>query len=914
MSPIGKIPPINVSPSHDVLRADRHPLDWIFKPTSVALVGASERPGSVGRNVLWNLLSSPFGGTIYPVNPKRPNILGIRAYTSMQSLPELPDLVIVCTPAEGVPALLKECVELGVPGGIVISAGFKETGEAGKALETEIMKTIQGRMRIIGPNCLGVMNPVLGLNATFANSMARPGNVAFISQSGALCTAVLDWSTHENVGFSSFVSIGSMLDVNWGDLIDYFGNDARTHSIVIYMESIGDASSFLSAAREVSLTKPIIVIKAGRTAAAAKAAASHTGSLTGSDDVLEAAFRRVGVLRVNSIAEIFNMTDVLAKQPRPKGKRLCIVTNAGGPGVLATDALIQGGGELAEISAESMKAFNAILPSAWSHNNPVDILGDAEPERYAKSLEIAAKDPETDGMLVIMTPQGMTNPTAIAEQLKPYAHGLGKPVLASWMGGETVAHGEEILNRAGIPSFNYPDTAVRAFNYMWRYSYNLRGLYETPSPNAAAFHPDHARATEILNTVRASGRTILTEYESKKLLESYGIPSVPTEIAETADAAVEAAGKIGYPVVLKLHSFTITHKTDVGGVILNLPDAESVSKAFKQIHDNVEAKAGKGHFQGVTVQPFAKQEGYELILGSSLDPQFGPVLLFGTGGQLVEVFEDRSLALPPLNTTLARRMMEQTRIYKALKGVRGRKSVDMAALEELMVRFSDLVIENPAIKEIDINPVLASPERLLALDARVVVHGKDVPEDKMPRSAIRPYPARYVGEWKMKDGENVTIRPIRPEDEPLMIEFHKKLSERTVYLRYFQPLKLTQRTAHERLTRICFLDYDREMALVVERTKPDGKADIIAVGRLSKMHGRPEAEMAALVQDELQNKGIGAELYRRLIQVAKDEHLTKVHSNMLGENKEMQHLCKKMGFTLTAPDLEDNLVLAELTL
>jgi acetyltransferase len=738
--------------------------------------------------------------------------------------------------------------------------------------------------------------------------------VAFISQSGALCTAVLDWSMRENVGFSGFVSIGSMLDVNWGDLIDYFGNDPRTHSIVIYMETIGDASSFLSAAREVSLTKPIIVIKAGRTAAAAKAAASHTGSLTGSDDVLEAAFRRVGVLRVNSIAEIFYMTEVLSKQPRPRGNRLCIVTNAGGPGVLATDALIQGGGELAEISEESLKAYNAILPAAWSHSNPVDILGDAEPERYAKSLEIAAKDPNIDGMLVIMTPQGMTNPTQIAEQLKPYAHSLGKPVLASWMGGESVAHGEAILNAAGIPSFYYPDTAVRAFNYMWRYSYNLRGLYETPSPNAAAFHPDRTRAHEILSTVRNAGRTILTEYESKKLLEAYGIPSVQTEIAASEEDAVKAAKAIGYPVVLKLHSYTITHKTDVGGVILNLPDADSVRRAFTQIRESVEAKAGLGHFEGVTVQPFAKQEGYELILGSSLDPQFGPVLLFGTGGQLVEVFEDRSLALPPLNTTLARRMMEQTRIYKALKGVRGRKSVDLPALEELMVRFSDLVIENPAIMEIDINPVLASPERLLALDARVVVHDKSVPDDQLPHSAIRPYPVQYVGKWKMNDGEEVLIRPIRPEDEPLMIEFHKKLSERSVYLRYFQPLKLTQRTAHERLTRICFLDYDREMAFVAERKKPDGSPDIIGVGRLSKIHGRPEAELAALVQDELQGKGLGVELYRRLIQVARDQRLHKVHSNMLGENREMQHLCKRLGFKLSAPDLEDNLVLAELVL
>ena len=898
--------------SHDLLRAEGHPLDAIFAPRSVALVGASERAGSVGRNVLWNLLSSPFGGTLYPVNPKRSNVLGVKSYASVSDLPEVPDLVVVTTPAESVPELMRECVNIGVPGGIVISAGFKETGERGKQLEHEVMETIRGKMRIIGPNCLGVMNPIKGLNATFAHTIASPGNVAFISQSGALCTAVLDWSLRENVGFSSFVSIGSMLDVNWGDLIDYFGNDPRSQSIIIYMESIGDARAFLSAAREVSLNKPIIVIKAGRTAAAAKAAASHTGSLTGSDDVLDAAFRRVGVLRVNSIADIFYMSEVLAKQPRPKGNRLCIVTNAGGPGVLATDSLIQGGGELAELSPETMKAFDALLPSAWSHNNPVDILGDAEPERYSKSLEIAAKDQSIDGMLVVMTPQGMTNPTQIAEHLKPYAKSLGKPVLASWMGGSSVAAGEEILNQCGIPSFAFPDTAVRAFNYMWQYAYNLKGIYETPAMAPGSNAPNREKANDLIQSVRKSGRTILTEYESKKLLEAYGIPTTATEVAETEDGAVKWAEKIGYPVVLKLDSLTITHKTDVGGVVLNLRDEKAVRTAFASIKKGVTDAAGAEHFQGVTVQPMAKLDGYEIILGASLDQQFGPVLLFGTGGQLVEVFKDKALALPPLNSTLARRMMEQTKIYKALKGVRGRKPVDMAALEELMVRFSELVIENPWIKEIDINPLLASPERLLALDARVVVHGLDVSEEQLPKSAIRPYPSQMVSTWTMKDGEEVVIRPIRPEDEPLLINFHQKLSERTVYLRYFQPLKLSQRTAHERLTRICFLDYDREMALVVERKGKEGR-EIVAVGRLGKLHGREEGELAALVHDEFQGKGIGSELYRRLIAFARQEKMKAVHSNMLAENREMRAICTRLGFKIEN-DLEDNMMNGTLTL
>ncbi len=900
---------IVIDPAHDLLRDEGHPLEPIFSPKNVAVIGATERQGSVGRTVLWNLLSSPFGGTVYPINPNRPSVLGIRAYKDMRELPEKPDLIVVTTPAPTVPAIIQEAVELGVPTGIVISAGFKEHGEAGKELERQIAEIIRGKMRIIGPNCLGVMNPVGGLNATFASAMARPGNVAFISQSGALCTAVLDWSLREMVGFSGFVSVGSMLDVGWGDLIDYFGHDPRTHSIVIYMESVGDARSFLSAAREVSLSKPIIVIKAGRSAAAAKAAASHTGSLTGSDEVLEAAFRRVGVLRVNSISDIVYMSEVLAKQPRPRGPRLAIVTNAGGPGVLATDTLISLGGQLAELSPESMAAYNSFLPPPWSHNNPIDILGDAEPERYAKALEIASKDPGIDGMLVVLTPQGMTNPTQIAEQLRPYAHSTGKPVLASWMGGADVAGGEEILNRAGIPTFPFPDTAAKAFCYMWRYAYNLKGIYQTPSLRSEPGQGhDRALADSILRKVHETERTILTEYESKQLLAAYGIPTVRTEIAENAREAARIAGEIGYPVVLKLYSETITHKTDVGGVLLNLKNAEEVRIAFDEIRSLVEQKTGPGNFLGVTVQPMAKLDGYELIIGSSIDSQFGPVLLFGAGGQLVEVSKDSALALPPLNSTLARRMMEQTRIFTALKGVRGRPPVDLEALEALMVRFSELVTEHPRIKEIDINPLLASPERLLALDARVVLHGREVAEDNLPRPAVRPYPAQYAGEWTMKDGTPVTIRPIRPEDEPLIIKFHEKLSARSVYLRYFQPMKLSTRTAHERLTRICFIDYDREMALVAERRDPaGGEPQILGVTRLSKIHGTDSAESAVVILDEVQHQGLGTELVRRSLDVARAEKLKKVISNILPENFEMRAVCQRLGFTMHH-EMEDNIV------
>ncbi len=892
-------------PAHDVLRYEHQPLDAIFAPKNVAVIGATEKAGSVGRTILWNLISSPFGGTVFPINPKRPSVLGIKAYPNIAAVQEQVDLAVVVTPAPTVPGVISECVDAGVKGAIIISAGFKEVGAAGVELEKQVVEQARrGRMRIIGPNCLGVMNPVSGLNATFASAMARPGNVGFISQSGALCTAILDWSFRENVGFSAFVSIGSMLDVGWGDLIYYLGDDPHTQSIVIYMESIGDASSFLSAAREVALTKPIIVIKVGQTEAAAKAAASHTGALTGSDEVLNAAFRRSGVLRVNSIDDLFNMAEVLAKQPRPKGKRLTILTNAGGPGVLATDALITGDGKLTPLSAETEEKLKQVLPAAASTHNPIDILGDAEPERYAKALEIAIKDPNSDGMLVVLTPQAMSDPTKTAEQvvqtLKQTAI-PGKPVLASWMGGGEVAVGEEILNQASIFTFPYPDTAAHVFNLMWRYSYNLRGIYETPVLPADCGEQkcDRVLAETIIRTVRQAGRTLLTEYESKQLLSAYGIPTVDTRIATSADEAVELAEKIGYPVVLKLYSETITHKTDVGGVRLLLKDANTVRGAYNGIKTSVTEKAGAEHFLGVTVQPMLKLEGYELILGSSVDPQFGPVLLFGTGGQLVEVFKDRALAIPPLNSTLARRMMEQTKIYTALKGVRGRDPVDIAALEQLLVQFSLLVVEQPWIKEIDINPLLASPQRLITLDARVVLHDLDTPEDKLPKPAIRPYPTQYISSWAMEDGTPVTIRPIRPEDEPLMQKFHQLLSEESVYLRYAHLVKLSHRVAHERLSRICFIDYDREMALVAEYADPQtGEPTIIGVGRLSKLHGTDEAEFSMLVADTYQRRGLGTELLRRLLQVGRDEKLDRITADILSDNMAMQRICEKLHFRI----------------
>lgn len=702
---------------------NRGSLDVFFRPRSVALIGATEKPGSVGRAIFANLQENSFGGPLYGVNPKYASVLGTPCFPSVGSISQTVDLAVVVVPAGCVPQVVRDCAEKGVRGIVVISAGFRETGPKGVALEREIVDIARSRdIRIVGPNCVGVMNPHAGLNATFAASMARPGHIGLVSQSGAVCTAILDWSQQEKVGFSSFVSTGSMADVEWGDLIDYLGEDENTRCIIAYMESVPDAHHFVDAARRVARKKPIIVLKPGRTEAAARAAASHTGALTGRDDVLDAAFRRCGILRVDTIAELFNMAEALDKQPVPPGPKLMMVTNAGGAGVLATDALLGAGGELAELAPETVEQLNAVLPAHWSHHNPVDILGDASAERYRHALEIVTKDPSTDGLLVALSPQAMTDPLDVAKDVARYARLGDRPVIASWMGGMKIAEGEAFLNEAGIPTYRYPDSAVRVFQAMWRHSANLQHM------ESHIAEPLEAVPNAVLAAVRAKGRTLLTEAESKQLLTDYGIPTVPTKVATTADEAAQAAAGLTFPVVVKLHSETITHKTDVGGVKLGLQDEAAVRRAFDEIRGAVPG----ADFLGVTVQPMIKLDGYELILGASADPSFGPVLLFGGGGQLVEVYKDTAVALPPLNEGLARELVERTKIAKALKGVRGRAPVDQAALDQILVRFSQLVIEQPRIKEIDINPLVASSEQLIALDARVILYPADAPAPVKP--------------------------------------------------------------------------------------------------------------------------------------------------------------------------------------
>jgi acetyltransferase len=711
---------IDKPPSASTVLSCLHPssaasLKAMFDPRQVALIGATDRSGSVGRALLENLRGFP--GVLYPVNPKRGEVLGLPVYASLDAINGDVDLAVIVTPSASVPMLIRECVAKGVRAVVIISAGFKEAGAEGAALEQQIMvEARRNGLRIIGPNCLGIMAPHLGLNATFATAMARPGGVAFLSQSGALCTAILDWSFAQHVGFSAFVSVGSMVDVGWGDLIRHFGDDPHTSSIVIYMESVGDAARFMEAAREVAAKKPIVVIKVGRTAAAARAAASHTGAMTGSDDVLDAAFRRAGVLRVDTIEELFDMAEVLSKQPLPHGPRLAIVTNAGGPGALATDAIVRSGGTLAELSATTLQQLDALLPSHWSHANPVDILGDADAARFAVAFQAAADDLQVDGLLAVLTPQSMTQSDASAMALIAVAQQTHKPVLASWMGGGAVLSARDRLNCAGLPTYDYPDEAARAFQFMWMRHQRLQLLEET---NRLACQPRVSlpAVRELMDAAIAAGRTLLSEFEAKQLLAAAGIPVVQTLQVSTEVAAVAAAESLGYPVVLKLFSNSITHKTDVGGVLLNLRDATAVREAWRQIRAAVPAEA----FDGVSVQRMVQQRGVELIVGSITDAQFGPILLFGMGGTMVEVFQDRALALPPLSPPLVEDWIRQTKIYRALQGIRGQPPVDLISLTVALVALADLVMAAPEIAELDINPLLASPEGVVAMDARVVL-------------------------------------------------------------------------------------------------------------------------------------------------------------------------------------------------
>jgi len=882
-------------PVQNFLCSRAEALQALFNPRSIAVIGAKEDPDSVGGTLLRNLMGG-FAGTIFPINPKRQQVCGLKCFPSVLEVEDDIDLAIVATPAQTVPDIITELSQKRIPVAIVISAGFKEAGQEGQQLEEEMLRRARaGCVRLLGPNCLGFMNPHLNLNASFSHMTARPGRTAFLSQSGAMCTAVLDWAEQEGLGFSAFVSLGSMADLSWGDFIDFLGKDPNTDNILLYMETVGDPRSFLSAARETVLNKPIIAIKGGQTTAAAAAAASHTGAMTGSDAVFEAACNKVGILRVKSIRELFQAAAVLASQPRPGGSNLTIVTNAGGPAVMATDQAVLSGGQMTSLSEETIQALNAQLSPLWSHANPVDILGDATPEIYRNAVQSALHAPETDGLLVILTPQAMTDPTGAAEEVAAVVKGTEKTILTSWMGGTNVAEGKSRLRANGIPTFDYPDEAAALFGKLWQHSRHMLALYETsvPRDQPGEYQTAASKARAIIHVMRQSGRTMLDEFEAKQLLSFYGIPVVHTVVARTMDEAVEAAVGMTFPVVVKLFSRQITHKSDVGGVKLNLRDVTAVRHAYDAIRNRVSELAGAAAFEGVTVQPMLRNDGFEVILGSACDPQFGPVILFGSGGRLTEVYRDTALALPPLNATAAQALMEQTKIFEALKGVRGTPAVNLAQLEKILISFSALVADHPEIAEIDINPLKASADEIVALDARVLLHPENI---RAPRLAIRAYPAEYISKKQLKDGRWMTLRPIRPEDEEALTRFHAELSTNLSRQPFLEFATLDREDLHGRLVQICHCDYDRNWTLVATVSSDTEKGEqVIGLGRILRAN-HDDGLFKLLVLDGWQNLGVGRKLLNSLMHIAKNEGLTKIRAEVLEDNGQMLHLLQSLNF------------------
>jgi acetyltransferase len=889
-------------------------LDKIFNPKSVAIIGASDTEGSVGHAIVKNFTQLSFAGKVYFVNNKKPEIMGVKTYPSVDKIPEEIDLAMIATPAKTVPDVMEECGKAHVKGVIIVSAGFKEIGPQGKALEDKVAQIarIYG-IRVVGPNCIGIIRPRNNLNATFLDKMPKAGKIAFLSQSGALGSAILDWAISENIGFSNFVSVGSMLDVDFGDLIDYFGSDPKTKSILMYVEGITQARKFMSAARHFARTKPIIVVKSGKFTESAKAAASHTGSLSGQDDVYDAAFKRAGVVRVDEIADLFNAAEVLGTQPLPKGKRLAIITNAGGPGVMTTDALIAQGGQLAQLSKKSIDGLNEVLPPFWSHGNPVDVLGDAKSDRYKAALETCLNDENVDGIAIIMTQQAVSDAVGIAKSIVEVVKSKSyqtKTIVTSFMGSGAVLEANNILNANNIPTYSTPEQAVKTYMTMYHYQRNVELLYETPEEMPVDASPPKRPVTVILKNAAMEDREVLTEDEAKKILKYYNFPVVRTEAANTVDEAVAYAQQMGFPVVLKILSPQIIHKSDVGGVILNIHNESEVREAFELLIQRATAHNPAAHIIGVTVQPMVEKKGHEIIIGGKTDPVFGPTVLFGMGGVGVELFKDYSIGLPPLNTTLIRRMLEETKVYRLLKGYRGSAPVDLKKLEETLLTFSQLLVDFPQIKEIDINPMLISEKAACILDARIVVDKNQVCKKHEPHEhiVISPYPKKYETLWTLKNGQEVLLRPIKPEDEPLWLEWFQSLSEESIRYRFFQMLK---DTPHEVRLRYCNIDYDREIALVAE-VEENGKRRMLGISRVSIETDGKHGEMAFIVSDQWQGLGLGTKMVDYTLDIAKEKGVDNIYAIMLPDNYRALSLTKKMGFNIDY--LEDGTIKAALNL
>ncbi|MEN3950183.1 bifunctional acetate--CoA ligase family protein/GNAT family N-acetyltransferase [Iodidimonas sp. SYSU 1G8] len=875
-------------------------LDKLFRPSSVAVIGASNRPDSVGQVIMRNMLDAGFEGPIMPVNPGQVSVAGVIAHADVESLPVVPDLAVICTPPATVPGLIDALGRRGTKAAVVITAGVD--------VDALLRAAQPYLLRILGHNCVGLLVPGIGLNASFAPGTLKAGNVAFVSQSGALCTAVLDWAAEREIGFSHFISLGNCADVDFGDVIDYLAQDDKTRAILLYIESISHARKFLSASRAASRAKPIVAIKSGRNSEGARAAASHTGALAGRDDVYEAALARGGVLRVDSTEDLFEAVETLARARRPAGEGLVILTNGGGLGVMAADALAPLGGSLVALSNATKAALDGVLPRTWSHGNPVDIIGDAPGARYADALGVLLDAPEADTIIIMHAPTGITSSDEVARGVIERIEGARKTVLTNWMGGRAVKPARAMLENAAVPSFETPGAAVRAYMQLIRYRRLQSLLTQTPPAQAETFKPDMARARAVIDGVLAEGRDLLTEFEAKELLDAYEIPIVATRIARDADEAAALAEDMSFPVVVKILSRDISHKSDVGGVALNLKSADAVRAAVDAISKRVGELRPEAVIDGFTVQQMVRRPGaHELLVGAFVDDVFGPVIMFGQGGTAVEVVRDRAVSLPPLNPVIARHLMSQTRIYRLLEGYRDRPKADLEGIVSVLLKVAQLVADLAEVAELDINPLLADDHGAIALDARVVV--KPATIAGIRRLAIRPYPSDLEETVQLPGGERVLLRPIRPEDEPAHLDFFQHLDSEDLRLRFFNVVKSP---SHEALARFTQIDYDREMCFIATRPASDGH-ETVGVVRAIADPDNERAEYAVIIRSDLKGSGLGQALMDKLIRYARQRGIHELHGTVLSENTAMRDLATRLGFT-TRPGEDASVVETALAL
>ncbi|HSB07793.1 MAG TPA: bifunctional acetate--CoA ligase family protein/GNAT family N-acetyltransferase [Thermodesulfobacteriota bacterium] len=884
-------------------------LKRMLNPQTIALIGVTEKEDTPGRTLLENLCSwSKDLRKIFMVNPNRKTVLGYECYPEISAVPEHVDLSIIVTPAPTVPEIVEECGKVDTEGIIVISAGFREIGEEGRKLETQI-KTIRDRygMRIIGPNCLGVIRPHVALNASILKVLPKAGNTAFISQSGALGGAVFDWAMLAHAGFSIFASLGSMVDVDYGDLVDFLSSDANTRSIVFYMEEgIGNAKKFISAVKGFARYKPIIAVKPGRFLETPKPSLSHAGGMVLSDQVYDAAFRRMSIVRVKEIADLFNVVRVLQSKHLPRGLGLGIVTNAIGVGVMATDALIEMGGQLASISEEGFKNLSAVLPSYWNKTNPVDVFSDAEIERYLHVIQVLLQETEVDGILIIYTLQKTPQPKELATAITDLAKMSSKPIIAAWIGGKEAQEGREIFFENHIPTYETPEDAVKAYLCLYDYRRSLEFQYETPADLPVDQGPSKNNLKAFIRRVFREGRMVLNEEESNRFLATYGIPTVQSEISRDVGDAISIAKYIGYPVALKIMSPDIIYRMDVGGVVTGINSEDELRKEFEQLMERTKKYAPKARIVGISVQKMIEKIDYEIFLGAKKDKDFGSVIVLGIGGLGVQIFKEFSIGLPPLNQALARRLMEETEVYKMIQGYGRKPPADLRQLEQIIVSFSNLIVDFPEIAEMDINPLAISNGKASALSARIIID-KDSLDYASPYShlVITPYPTRYVIPWMLPDGTEVLLRPVKPEDEPLVKEMLTSLSEKTLKERFFQVIKSI---THEMLIKLCNIDYNREMTIVAEimaEIRENSPRKIIGIIGLMIDSDFKSGEFGVIIHDHYQGKGIGYKLIDVLIGIAQEKGLEEFYGIVLAENRKMLRICQKLGFT--AEPFEDDL-------